>query len=100
MSMLEYGTTRTCRDAVAVAEFCDFEDENARIHIKKYVERILAMLLNEKNEKCISKLIMANIIPDDALEELQETANRRNMLIVQAYLLEHKNTEKSQTFQL
>lgn len=105
MSMLEYGTTRTCRDAVAVAEFCDFEDENARIHIKKYVERILAMLLNEKNEECISKLIMANIIPDDVLEKLWGTADRENMSVVQAYLLEYinnkKNIEKeSQTFQL
>ena len=48
---------------------------------------------------------MANIIPDDTLEELRETANQKNMLTVQAYLLEHmdnkKNAEKkSQTFQL
>lgn len=105
ISLMEYGTTRTCRDAVAVAEFCDFGNENARKHIKKHVKRILRRLVDEKNEECISKLIMANIIPDDALEELRETANRENMLVVQAYLLEHvndkKNAEKeSQTFQL
>lgn len=105
VSMLEYGTTRMCRDAVAVAEFSDFGNENAKNHIKKYVKRILPMLLDEKNEKCISKLIVANIIPDDVLEKLWETADRENMSVVQAYLLEYmnnkKNTEKKlQTFQL
>lgn len=94
ISLLEYSIANTCSDAVAVAEFCDFGNENAKNHIEQHVKRILPMLLNEKNEKCISKLIMANIIPDDDLEELQETANRENMLIVQAYLLEYKNTEK------
>lgn len=105
VSLLEYSVTNTCRDAVAVAEFCDFRNEDAKKHIKKHIGRILPMLLNEKNEKCISTLIMANIIPDDTLEELRETANQKNMLTVQAYLLEHmdnkKNAEKkSQTFQL
>lgn len=105
VSLLEYIATNTCRDAVAVAEFCDFRNEDAKKHIKKHIGRILPMLLNEKNEKCISTLIMANIIPDDTLEELRETANQKNMLTVQAYLLEHmdnkKNAEKkSQTFQL
>lgn len=105
VSLLEYSATNTCRDAVAVAEFCDFRNEDAKKHIKKHIGRILPMLLNEKNEKCISTLIMANIIPDDTLEELRETANQKNMLTVQAYLLEHmdnkKNAEKkSQTFQL
>lgn len=105
VSLLEYSVTNTCRDAVAVAEFCDFRNEDAKKHIKKHIGRILPMLLNDKNEKCISTLIMANIIPDDTLEELRETANQKNMLTVQAYLLEHmdnkKNAEKkSQTFQL
>lgn len=105
VSLLEYSATNICRDAVAVAEFCDFRNEDAKKHIKKHIGRILPMLLNEKNEKCISTLIMANIIPDDTLEELRETANQKNMLTVQAYLLEHmdnkKNAEKkSQTFQL
>ena len=105
MSMLEYGTTRMCRDAVAVAEFSDFGNENAKNHIKKYVKRILPILIDEKNEECISKLIMANIIPDDVLEKLWGTADRENMSVVQAYLLEYinnkKNIEKeSQTFQL
>ena len=105
VSLLEYSATNTSRDAVAVAEFCDFRNEDAKKHIKKHIGRILPMLLNEKNEKCISTLIMANIIPDDTLEELRETANQKNMLTVQAYLLEHmdnkKNAEKkSQTFQL
>ena len=95
VSLLEY----------SVAEFCDFGNEDAKKHIKKHIGRILPMLLNEKNEECISTLIMANIIPDDTLEELRETANQKNMLTVQAYLLEHmdnkKNAEKkSQTFQL
>lgn len=103
VSLLEYSATNTCRDAVA--EFCDFGNEDAKKHIKKHIGRILPMLLNEKNEECISTLIMANIIPDDTLEELRETANQKNMLTVQAYLLEHmdnkKNAEKkSQTFQL
>lgn len=105
VSLLEYSVTNTCRDAVAVAEFCDFGNKDAKKHIKKHIGRILPMLLNEKNEECISTLIMANIIPDDTLEELRETANQKNMLTVQAYLLEHmdnkKNAEKkSQTFQL
>lgn len=105
VSLLEYSATNTCRDAVAVAEFCDFGNEDAKKHIKKHIGRILPMLLDEKNEECISTLIMANIIPDDTLEELRETANQKNMLTVQAYLLEHmdnkKNAEKkSQTFQL
>lgn len=105
VSLLEYSVTNTCRDAVAVAEFCDFGNEDAKKHIKKHIGRILPMLLDEKNEECISTLIMANIIPDDTLEELRETANQKNMLTVQAYLLEHmdnkKNAEKkSQTFQL
>lgn len=105
VSLLEYSVTNTCRDAVAVAEFCDFRNEDAKKHIKKHIGRILPMLLDEKNEECISTLIMANIIPDDTLEELRETANQKNMLTVQAYLLEHmdnkKNAEKkSQTFQL
>ena len=83
----------------------DFGNEDAKKHIKKHIGRILPMLLNEKNEECISTLIMANIIPDDTLEELRETANQKSMLTVQAYLLEHidnkKNAEKkSQTFQL
>ena len=103
VSLLEYSATNTCRDAVA--EFCDFGNEDAKKHIKKHIGRILPMLLDEKNEECISTLIMANIIPDDTLEELRETANQKNMLTVQAYLLEHmdnkKNAEKkSQTFQL
>ena len=105
VSLLEYSATNTCRDAVAVAESCDFGNEDAKKHIKKHIGRILPMLLDEKNEECISTLIMANIIPDDTLEELRETANQKNMLTVQAYLLEHmdnkKNAEKkSQTFQL
>lgn len=105
ISLLEYSTTNTCRDAVAVEEFCDFGNEDAKKHIKKHIGRILPMLLDEKNEECISTLIMANIISDDTLEELRETANQKNMLTVQAYLLEHmdnkKNAEKkSQTFQL
>lgn len=105
VSLLEYSATNTCRDAVAVAEFYDFRNEDAKKHIKKHIGRILPMLLDEKNEECISTLIMANIIPDDTLEELRETANQKNMLTVQAYLLEHidnkKNAEKkSQTFQL
>lgn len=105
VSLLEYSVTNTCRDAVAVAEFCDFGNEDAKKHIKKHIGRILPMLLDEKNEECISTLIMANIIPDDTLEELRETANQKNILTVQAYLLEHmdnkKNAEKkSQTFQL
>lgn len=105
VSLLEYSVTNTCRDAVAVAEFCDFGNEDAKKHIKKHIGRILPMLLDEKNEECISTLIMANIIPDDTLEELRETANQKNMLTVQVYLLEHmdnkKNAEKkSQTFQL
>lgn len=105
VSLLEYSATNACRDAVAVAEFCDFGNEDAKKHIKKHIGRILPMLLDEKNEECISTLIMANIIPDDTLEELRETANQKNMLTVQAYLLEHmdnkKNAEKkSQTFQL
>lgn len=105
VSLLEYSATNTCRDAVAVAEFYDFGNEDAKKHIKKHIDRILPMLLNEKNEECISTLIMTNIIPDDTLEELRETANQKNMLTVQAYLLEHmdnkKNAEKkSQTFQL
>ena len=94
ISLLEYSIANTCSDAVAVAEFCDFGNENAKNHIEQHIKRILPMLLNEKNEKCIAKLIMADIIPDDAMEELRETANRKNMLVVQAYLLEHKNTEK------
>ena len=94
-----------CRDAFAVAEFSDFGNENAKNHIKKYVKRILPILIDEKNEECISKLIMANIIPDDVLEKLWGTADRENMSVVQAYLLEYinnkKNIEKeSQTFQL
>lgn len=105
MSMLKYSTTNTCRDAVAVAEFCDFKNKNAKSYIKKNIGRIFPKLLHEKNEECISKLIMANIIPDDAMEELRETVNRENMLIVKAYLLEHMNNKKniekkSQTFQL
>lgn len=102
VSLLEYGTTRMCRDAVAVAEFCDFGDENARNHIKKHVERILRMLLDEKNEECISKLIRADIIPDDIMEWLQEIANLENMLVAQAYLLERMNNKKNteKTFQL
>ena len=105
VSLLEYSATNTCRDAVAVAEFYDFRNEDAQKHIKKHIGRILPMLLDEKSEECISTLIMANIIPDDTLEELRETANQKNMLTVQAYLLEHmdnkKNAEKkSQTFQL
>lgn len=105
ISMLKYSTTRMCRDAVAVAEFCDFGNKDAKKHIKKHIGRILPMLLNEKNEECISKLIRADIIPDDALEELLETANRENMLVLQAYLLEYMNNKnntekKSQKFQL
>ena len=38
---------------------------------------------------------MANIIPDDTLEELRETANQKNMLTVQAYLLEHMDNKKN-----
>ena len=60
ISMLEYSTGDTCRDAVAVAEFCDFGNENAKSHIKQRIRRILPKLLNEKNEKCITKLIMAD----------------------------------------
>lgn len=89
ISMLEYSTGDTCRDAVAVAEFCDFGNENAKSHIKQRIRRILPKLLNEKNEKCITKLIMADIIPDDVLEWLWKTANRENMSVVQAYLLEY-----------
>ena len=63
--------------------------ENAKSHIKQRIRRILPKLLNEKNEKCITKLIMADIIPDDVLEWLWKTANRENMSVVQAYLLEY-----------
>lgn len=105
ISMLEYSTTNTCRNAVAVAEFCDFGNENAKSCIKKNIRKVLFKLLDEKNEEYISKLIMADIIPDDALKELRGTASQENMLTVRAYLLEHmdnkKNAEKKpQTFQL
>lgn len=105
ISLLEYSTTNTCRNAVAVAEFCDFGNENAKSYIKKNIRKVLFKLLDEKNEEYISKLIMADVIPDDVLEELQETVNRENMLVVKAYLLEHMNNKKniekkSQAFQL
>lgn len=47
VSLLEYSATNTCRDAVAVAEFCDFGNEDA----KKHIGRILPMLLNEKKRR-------------------------------------------------
>ena len=56
------------------------ETKMPKITSKNTLAEYCLCFLMRKIEECISTLIMANIIPDDTLEELRETANQKNML--------------------